>query len=56
MVEYEYKVFWSDRDNSFVATCTQFPSLSWLAPTEKKALIGMKGLVESVVKDLEAGN
>ena len=35
---YTYRVTWSAEDNEHVGLCTEFPSLSWLAPTPAKAL------------------
>ena len=41
----EYKTEWSEEDGEFVATCGDYPSLSWLAPTEGEALLGICNLV-----------
>ena len=38
--EYDYRVFWSSEDGAFVATCAEFPSLSWLADSQTAALTG----------------
>jgi hypothetical protein len=46
-----YWVTGSVEDDEFVATCAEFPSLSWLAQSQAAAL---KGLVE-VVGDTVAG-
>lgn len=54
MVEhYTYRVSWSPEDGEFVATCAEFPSLSWLAPDQVDALRSLKKLVASVVADME---
>lgn len=37
---YSDRVTWSAEDGEFVATCLEFPSLSWLAPTQIEALRG----------------
>jgi len=29
---------WSDEDQEFVATCAEFPALSWLEPAPERAL------------------
>ena len=50
---YTYRVSWSPDDREFVATVTEFRSLSWLAPDPAAALIGLRGLVADVVDDLE---
>lgn len=38
---------WSTEDNEFVATCDEYPSLSWLAPTSTEALQGLERLLEN---------
>jgi predicted HicB family RNase H-like nuclease len=54
---YSYRVSWSPEDDEFVATCAEFPSLSWLAPTQIAALEGIESVVEQVLQDLlEAGD
>ena len=53
---YTFTVTWSPEDEEFVATCLEFPSLSWLAGTPEDALAGLRELVDEVVADLrEAG-
>jgi len=49
---YTYRVAWSAEDEEFVATCAEFPSLSWLAPTQNRALKGIESIVEETVRDL----
>lgn len=49
---YTYAVHWSAEDQEFVAACTGFPSLSWLAPTPDRALLGVRNLVRSALADL----
>lgn len=51
---YVYTVHWSAEDQEFVATCSAFPSLSWLAPTPDLALLGVRNLVRSALADLAA--
>jgi len=51
---YTYRVTWSEEDGEFVATCTEFPSLSWLARTQTEALAGVTALVGEVLVDLAA--
>ena len=51
---YAYRVVWSAEDQEFVATCAEFPSLSWLAPDQVQALQGLESLVIDVLDDLEA--
>lgn len=49
---YSYRVTWTSEDGEFVATCLEFPSLSWLAPTKVEALQGLEAVVNDVVADL----
>jgi len=51
---YTYRVTWSVEDDEFVATCIEFPSLSWLAETQAAALQGLVDLVADTVTDLIA--
>ncbi|MDR1183603.1 MAG: type II toxin-antitoxin system HicB family antitoxin [Coriobacteriales bacterium] len=48
--EYTYRVFWSEDDGEFVATVAEFPLLSYVAPSQMKAL---SGIVEVVAAALE---
>ena len=50
---YAYKVIWSEEDGEYVGLCTEFPSCSWLASSQEKALKGIKKLVRDIVKDME---
>lgn len=50
---YAYRVLWSAEDDEFVALCAEFPSLSWLAPTQTGALEGLRMLVADTLKDME---
>jgi len=51
---YAYRVVWSAEDQEFVATCVEFPSLSWLDADQVAALRGLEALVARVVADLAA--
>lgn len=51
---YTYRVSWSSEDREYVATCAEFPSLSWLAEDELAALRGIKDLVRDTVEDMVA--
>ncbi|MGB7961719.1 MAG: type II toxin-antitoxin system HicB family antitoxin [Propionicimonas sp.] len=51
---YTYRVMWSVEDGEFVATCAEFPSLSWLADSQAAALQGLVDLVADTVADLTA--
>lgn len=48
---YTYRVTWSVEDDEFVATCAEFPSLSWLDSSQAGALQGLVDLVSDVVDD-----
>ncbi|MDE3009222.1 MAG: type II toxin-antitoxin system HicB family antitoxin [Acidobacteriota bacterium] len=50
---YSYRVSWSNEDDEYVASCLEFPSLSWLAATELDALRGLIILVSEVISDLK---
>ena len=50
---YTYRVTWSPEDNEHVGLCTEFPSLSWLAPTPAKALAGIQRTMRDTVADME---
>jgi predicted HicB family RNase H-like nuclease len=51
---YVYRVTWSVEDDEFVATCTEFPSLSWLASSKIEAIKGLEQLLHEVIADMEA--
>jgi predicted HicB family RNase H-like nuclease len=50
---YAYRVVWSEEDQEHVALCSEFPSLSWLAPTPEGALRGIRKTVAEVVADMQ---
>ncbi|MET8250356.1 hypothetical protein [Micromonospora sp. NPDC005197] len=49
---YTYRVTWSVQDREFVATCAEFPSLSWLAPSQIEALQGLQNVLREVIGDM----
>jgi predicted HicB family RNase H-like nuclease len=51
---YTYRVSWSASDEEYVATCAEFPSLSWLAEDDIAALRGIKQVVQDVIVDMTA--
>ncbi|SDY03888.1 Predicted nuclease of the RNAse H fold, HicB family [Micromonospora pattaloongensis] len=53
LTHYTYRVTWSAQDNEFVATCAEFPSLSWLASFQIEALQGLQDLLHEVIADME---
>jgi predicted HicB family RNase H-like nuclease len=54
--KYTYRVIWSEEDGEHVGLCTEFPSLSHLAPTQGEALNGITKLVTDVLKDMAKTN
>ena len=50
---YTYRVTWSGEDAEFVATSPEFPSLSWLAPSQIDALTGLEDLINEVITDMQ---
>jgi len=50
---YTYRVIWSQEDGQCVGLCAEFPSLSWLASTQEKALRGIRKIVADAVKDMK---
>ena len=53
---YSYRVIWSEEDHEYVGLCAEFPSLSWLADTQEKALKGINKLVANVIADMHSNN
>jgi predicted HicB family RNase H-like nuclease len=51
---FTYRVTWSAEDSEYVGMCAEFPSLSWLAATPEAGLAGIRKLVRSVVRDMQA--
>ena len=50
--KYAYRVLWSEDDQEYVGLCSEFSSLSWLEPTQEKALKGIRKLVSECISDL----
>lgn len=51
---YTYRVSWSPEDQEHVATCLEFPSLSWLAGDPIEALKGIRVVVRDTIADMQA--
>jgi len=51
--KYAYRVLWSEDDQEYVGLCSEFSSLSWLEPTQEKALKGIRKLVNECISDLK---
>jgi len=49
---YTYRVSWSAEDGEFVATCREFPLLSWLASSEVEALEGLVDTLRDTLADM----
>ena len=49
---YTYRVMWSAEDGEYVGLCAEFPSLSWLAPTQEGVFFGIRELVADSVEDM----
>jgi predicted RNase H-like HicB family nuclease len=56
MSHYNYAVNWSEEDGEYVATCSEFPSLCWIAPTPEKALSGLCGVMLMIAQELRNKN
>lgn len=50
---YTYRVTWSSEDDEFVATCVEFPSLSWLASSQVEALTSLEDLIADTIADMQ---
>jgi len=46
---YAYRVMWSEEDGKYVATCAEWPYLSWLAAEQGEAIDGLVKLVGSEI-------
>ena len=53
MDKYTYRVTWSEEDGEYVGLCAEFPSLSWLARSQKEALAGIQETVQEVIRDMK---
>ena len=51
---YTYRIIWSPDDGEHVGLCSEFPSLSWLAPTTDEAMTGIRRLVNEVATEMQA--
>ncbi|HTP26843.1 MAG TPA: toxin-antitoxin system HicB family antitoxin [Anaeromyxobacteraceae bacterium] len=50
--KYTYRVIWSEEDQEHVGLCAEFPSLSWLNPSQAGALRGIVEAVRHAVEDM----
>ena len=44
---------WSEEDGEYIGLCAEFPSLSWLAKTQEKALTGIRNTVQEIIRDMQ---
>lgn len=51
--KYSFKVFWSDSDNAYIATCPEFVGLSAFGDTEEKALREAKIALQMFIEDIQ---
>ena len=51
--KYTYRVTWSEEDDEFIGLCAEFPSLSWLADTNEKALDLWSKIVSKICPKME---
>jgi predicted RNase H-like HicB family nuclease len=51
---YTYRVTWSSEDDEHIGLCTEFPSLSWLAPNPEAALAGIRKVVAEAAANMQA--
>ena len=50
-LEPKFDVVWSTEDSEYVGLCSEYPSLSWLAPSARDALSGIRKLVHDASSD-----
>jgi hypothetical protein len=43
---------WCSASQEYIATCRQFPNLSWLDPVESEALESIKALVREALEEM----
>lgn len=51
---YTYRIAWSEEDQEHVATCAEFPSISWLAESPEQAIQGIRQVVGECIEDMKA--
>lgn len=53
MEHYGFKVFWSEEDDGYIATCPDFPGLSAFGETEESALVEGKAALRLFLEALK---
>jgi predicted HicB family RNase H-like nuclease len=51
---YTYRVTWSQEDGEYLGLCAELPSLSWLAATPEKALLGIRKVAAESIADMRS--
>ncbi len=54
--KYTYRVEWSEEDNTHIAKCLEFPSLSTHGATMEKALTEIKTVINETIKWMQEEN
>lgn len=54
MHKYSFKIFWSDEDQAFIATCPEFPGLSAFGETAEEALAEARVALDLFIEDMTA--
>lgn len=49
---YTYKVSWNEESEEVLATCLEFPSISWLDKDSMNAFAGVMALVDLILDDM----
>jgi predicted RNase H-like HicB family nuclease len=50
---YTYQAVWSEEEQAYLGSCTEFPRLSHFDKSHEEALAGIRALVENVVADMK---
>lgn len=51
--DYAYRVFWSQKDNAYIATVAEFPSLSCIEETQADAFFGIVAIVSAILEEMD---
>jgi len=54
--EYSITIFWSNEDDCFVATISEFPNLSAFGDTQEEAIADANQVIEMAIKSLKRDN
>ena len=56
MNKYGFKLFWSDEDEGYIATCPEFPTLSAFGETPESALTEAQTALDLFIEEFKAMN